>query len=162
MKATLMLFIELFLVLIAGCAISPSYLQRANTAVNSGDLESAERLYMQEIQSGSNPGAAWNNLGVLYGHQKKVDAAMGAFTMGARWGNAYAQQNLVKFGRPVPNADLLQAQNAQKAQSDAEFARLLSINPLLNQSPTPPIPPTIDCTSTMMDRNTITTNCNQF
>jgi tetratricopeptide (TPR) repeat protein len=72
-----------------------------------GDLAGAERQYTTAIRSGDP--SAWNNLGVVYYKQGKVQAAIDAFNMGARYGDPTARANLARNHLPIPAADLASA-----------------------------------------------------
>lgn len=88
-------------VFLAGCA---SFDDLGIRALNAGNLPLAETRFNQAIQTGSVE--SWNNLGVVHQRAGRMDQAVSAYTLAARYGNPTAQQNLLLLGKPVPPADL--------------------------------------------------------
>lgn len=93
-------------IVLAGCATGPDSRDAATQALEAKDYARAEPLLQQVLKEGRETGVAWNNLGVVYLRTNRMPQAQGALSMGARYGNRAAQQNLVSSGWPVPAADL--------------------------------------------------------
>lgn len=87
--------------LLTACA-TPNDLGRQ--ALSRGDLPGAEREFTQAIRHGD--ASAWNSLGVVYERQNRLRAAVAAYTMGARYGDPTAIENLSHNNLPIPKADL--------------------------------------------------------
>jgi len=94
----------ILVLLLIGCAASPSHHQIGVAALNRGDFQSAERELTLAIRDGDS--SAWNNLGVTYGKQGRRNAAIDAYKMGARYGDPTARSNLAALNVPIPAADL--------------------------------------------------------
>lgn len=90
--------------LLAGCASTYNDGTRAGQA---GNYALAEQLFIKAIQEGDNVPSSWNNLGVVYMNTNRTELAVRSYTMGARYGNAVSQGNLVSLNRPVPPPDLV-------------------------------------------------------
>lgn len=95
----------LFTALLFGCAASPR--QLGSEALTRGDLRTAEQQLTIAARQGS--GATWNDLGNLYHRQGKIQQAIDAFNMGARYGDPTARANLARNKLPIPPADLVRA-----------------------------------------------------
>ena len=137
-----LLWIALGVALIAGCA-SPHEAGRA--AMERGDFRVAEQELITAARRGD--GAAWNDLGVLYHRQGKIQAAIDAFNMAARHGDPTARATLARNKLPVPAPDL--AQRPPPAASDGLAAGLQGFNRGYAPAPTPAQPDAInlDCTA---------------
>ena len=96
--------------LLAGCASTYNDGTRAGQA---GNYALAEQLFIKAIQEGDNVASSWNNLGVVYMNTNRTELAIRCYTMGARYGNAVSQTNLVSLNRPVPTPDLVNAQQGR-------------------------------------------------
>lgn len=99
-----MRFLLVLVLLLAGCATAQS-LGRAS--LDRGDLKGAERQLTQSIRQGDT--SAWNDLGVTYHRQGRIQEAIDAFNMGARYGDPTARANLARNKLPIPPADLASA-----------------------------------------------------
>lgn len=97
----------LAIALLFGCA-SPR--QVGSEALARGDLRTAEQQLTIAARQGD--GAAWNDLGALYHRQGKIQQAIDAFNMGARYGDPTARANLARNKLPVPAADLAKSATA--------------------------------------------------
>lgn len=111
-------------VALAGCASGPDSRQAAEQAMAARDYVTAERQLQEVLREGRETGLAWNNLGVVYLRTGRLPQAHGALTMGARYGEQLAQQNLVSQGWPVPAVDLV----ATSSEANAAAALLYFTN----------------------------------
>lgn len=100
-------------VALAGCA--SSQYESGTEALKAGNYARAEMLLTQAVKDGDDPAESWNNLGVAYQRQGKIEQSKQAYTMAARYGNPLAQQNLQKMNAPIPNADLAHTINGDGA-----------------------------------------------
>lgn len=91
----------------SGCASTG---QLGINALNAGNLVAAQIHFERAIQEGDT--SSWNNLGVVYQRSGRMEMAVSAYTLGARYGDPVAQQNLVLLGKPVPPVDLASTRQA--------------------------------------------------
>jgi hypothetical protein len=103
MHALLRLLFVMAVGALAGCATSYN---DGTKAAEAGNYALAEQMLVRAIREGDSVGAAWNNLGVVYGRTGRHDLALRSYNMGARHGNENSKANLRSLGRPVPPADL--------------------------------------------------------
>lgn len=139
---------------LAGCVTMQ---QQARPYIEKGDYVTAISLLEQGIQRGEV--RAWNDLGVVYTRMGNRERAIQAYTMGARYGDPAAQQNLISGGLPVPPADLATVRAQQRAANAAETAATMQIINTLTPPPQPiQMPRSVNCTSTRLG-TTVQTNC---
>lgn len=86
---------------VAGCATAQGAAGRQ--LLKTGDWAGAERQLHEATNRGDN--SAWNDLGIAHERQGATQLAINAYIIGARYGDTSAQQNLVRLGLPVPEAD---------------------------------------------------------
>lgn len=95
------------------------------------NLDTARKHYELAAQKGSVHGL--NNLGtLLWTHgvtRKEKELGVQYLTLAARWGNPNAIRGLKNIGRPVPSADLLQAQRRRNDENVGSM--ILMMNSLL-------------------------------
>jgi len=154
--------------ILAGCATAYS---DGTNALQASNYTLAESLLVKALEEGDNVPGAWNNLGVVYMRTNRMDLAVRCYTMAARHGDTVGQANLVRLNRPVPTADLV---NAQKGTTGSE-AVLQILNagvqgynqgkatPVGQQSPSQLTldPPKLKCESKRTATGTIDTECKQ-
>ncbi|MDA3933565.1 MAG: hypothetical protein PF630_04440 [Gammaproteobacteria bacterium] len=99
--------------------------------MNSGNYQLAYNTFLQCAQAGDP--YCINNIGVMFerGHMQggqNLNDAIEYYKLAARYGIPIAQQNLVRLGHPVPQADLqyqYQQRLLQEQQAAAELSRSL-------------------------------------
>jgi hypothetical protein len=101
------------LLLLAGCASGPSPHYLGAQALRQGDLPTAERHLRQAVSQGES--SAWNDLGVVYGRQGRIQLAVDAFKMAARYGDPMGKENLARHNLPIPPADLVKQEQSNSA-----------------------------------------------
>lgn len=116
-------FLLLVFLLLAGCATHSTL---GVNALSRNDLGFAERELIAAIREGDTD--SWYNLGVTYMRQGRRADAERAFEMGARYGQPMSQAALGRLGKPVPRADLVQANNQSQSNSQALGELLDSFN----------------------------------
>ncbi len=97
---------------VAGCATTYNDGTRALQAQN---YALAEQLLLQAIREEDNVAGSWNNLGVVYVRTNRNELAARSWTMGARYGDEKARENLREIGRPVPPPDLVDAPSSGRS-----------------------------------------------
>ena len=136
---------------IAGCATPYGDGTRAAEANN---YMLAEKLFNDAIREGDRVGEAWNNLGVIYARTNRPELAIAAYTMGARYGSAVAQANLVRNNKPVPPADL--ANTIARPSSTSGLADALDA---YGKARYPATAPTVTCVSRRTLSGRVETEC---
>lgn len=89
--------------MLVGCG-TPAYMTRIQTLNNSGQCAAAEsEVNANEHEPGRR--AMWLG-GIAHDCRRDEQAAIRYFTLSARYGNSFAQEQLAKLNQPVPPADL--------------------------------------------------------
>jgi hypothetical protein len=145
--------IALLVLALTGCAASQH--RQARQHINKGEHWTAISMLQMEVQNGN--WRAWNDMGVAYQRVGEPDKAIQAYTMGARWGDATAQQNLINLNAQVPPADLAAVQSQRDAANAAGAAAALQY---LRATTPPPVQPprTVNCNSYRVG-NSVQTSC---
>lgn len=152
--------------LVVGCATTYN---DGTRAAQNGNWPLAEQLLRKAIQEGDDVPSAWTNLGYVYMSTNRMDLAIRAYTMAARYGDTQAQSNLVRLNKPVPSPDLAKAQAG--SGTDALTNILGAAVDGYNQGRTagaaapqqvykgPEAPQRVTCNTTQTGQGTATTEC---
>ena len=108
--------------LVGGCASDVDQAHAAQNMARIGQCDQADT----QAETISDLGLrAFEHAYVASNCRRDGKAAVGWFNLGARYGSADAQRELVKRRLPVPSADLLAAQRAASDREDALLLQML-------------------------------------